>query len=239
VLTIPPPPAPTSKYASAFYLVSKIIVKIANNILQIDEMEENWEAEQETCWQNIIHTSREYGSSRSLIAIWYFEKLFWTVVYTAGSVSTAIYCWGLIQQYISDQTQFNVAILFNKSIILPDAQLCFDLTNGPIYYSPNSKDVGRKMVLTNELENYFINQTTTVGNRENFLDRNQNWPESLVFVSYLYISILTNYEISNFEDTQFGIYDTFFQFEYQTSSGSVENGKSQESAFEGFFKSYH
>jgi hypothetical protein len=159
-----------------------------------EEIEQN-DTDQKNCWQTIMQASHEYGRSRPQVAIWYFEKFFWIVIYTAGGISTAIFCYRLIQQYNLGQTQFNVAILFNKSIILPDARLCFSLDRGPFLNTWNSKDWGANMLLTNELETYF-EETRAVSNRETFLNRNQKWPESLVYASYMYVTILTDYEIN-------------------------------------------
>jgi hypothetical protein len=110
------------------------------------------------------------------------------IIYTAGGVSTAIYCKGLLDQYNSKITQYNVNILFNTSINLPDARLCFDLSNGPLFYYTNSSDIEKEMVLTNQLEIYF-NKTA---NRKVFLD--QPWPKVMSFTAFLYASRLTAYE---------------------------------------------
>jgi hypothetical protein len=198
-----------------------LIHRAANFADEVEEVEEEIDennADQKRCLQNIIQASHEYGRRRSLVATWFFEKLFWIVIYAAGGIWTAIYCWGLIQQYNSDQTQFNVAILYNKSLTLPDARLCLDISDGPIYYSPNATDVGKKMVLTNKLENYF-HQTTAIGNRETFLDPKQHWTEPLLFVTYLYVAMMTYHEI--------GSGDIFNQlnFVYQTINGRRETGR--------------
>jgi hypothetical protein len=113
-------------------------------------------------------------------------------IYVVGGISTAIFCWSLIEQYSLDKTQFNVAVLFNKSIILPDAKLCFDISNR-IPYAPNATQIGKEMFLSMELKYIFDKQTS----RETFLDPKQNWSESLLFITCQYISMMTQYEIQN------------------------------------------
>jgi hypothetical protein len=181
-----------------------------------EEIEQNG-TDRKNCWQKIVLASHQYGRSRPQVAIWFFEKTFWMVIYTAGGISTVIYCYGLIQQYIQGNTRFNVAILFNKSIILPDARLCFDLSYGPLFYVQNSKDFEKNMLLSKEMEAYFIKETA-IDNRETFLDLNRKWPESLVFASYMYVRFLTEYEL-NFG--QLSIYDgsQFMNDDYNCTPG--------------------
>jgi hypothetical protein len=162
-----------------------------------------------------MHLSKEYGTSRPIRALWFFEKLFWAVIYTVGGVATAIYCWILIQQYSAGETQYNVALLVNKSISLPDGRLCLDHENAPVYYAQNPSDVGVKMVLTNALEHYF-NSTTAIATREAFLDPKQNWNESLTFAASMYVSMLMNYEIGQ----NINILDVS-QFEYRVVEDST------------------
>jgi hypothetical protein len=204
------------------------IIVIVNFEGGTEEELENSETQGKSRWGKLLQFSKKYGTSRPLIATWYFEKLFWTVIYTTGYVFTAINCWGLIQQYTSDITQYNVNLLFNKSINLPDACLCFyNPYFRPLYYSSNLNNVDVKLVLTQDLENYF-NQTTAIRSREEFFDQTTTWPESLKFAAFLYISMMTSYEMNSAHDISISD-DKFFLF--QTSNRSGQSSKCIERIF--------
>ena len=143
--------------------------------------------------------------------------MFWTVIYVAGGVTTAFYCWNLIEQYTLDQTKYNVDVLFNNSITLPNGRLCFELFDvGPLQYDPNPNDIGKKMVLTLELQKIF-EESTGIASREEFLDQKQNWPQPLTFAGYLYVNFMTSYEAFGFSD---GVI-----FTIETGNGDRSYGK--------------
>jgi hypothetical protein len=55
------------------------------------------------------------------------EKTFWMVIYTSGAIFTAIFCFRLVQQYLSGSTHISMTINYNSSFSLPPAVVCIPI----------------------------------------------------------------------------------------------------------------
>ena len=111
-------------------------------------------------------------------------RLFWVVVYFAGTVMTLLTCIDLYTKSRENPLASSVVTMHNGTIILPDSTICVPFTNAEAWMDFLRGGKNELDFYTDEL-NLFFNETETWHGMQE-----QQWPIQVIYLTQNYLSLI-------------------------------------------------
>jgi hypothetical protein len=115
-------------------------------------------------------------------------RLFWVVVYFAGTVMTLLTCIDLYKQSKNNPVASSVVTMHNKTIMLPDSTICVPFSNAEAWMEYLRSDRNELDFYTDQLNLFFNDTETWHGMQE------QQWPIEVIYLTQNYLSLIFNME---------------------------------------------